>query len=167
MNYDPVGNIFLANEQVVDGKAWRTGAKVVLKPHATWFINVRKIIDDLYNSTGSLDWPEYIKTQQLNWMSPLDMYVFPFKIKGLDLNAYGKSSSYSSPVYYISIKHPALFKILDHDKLVGYMEIEDLKVNIEPNVYIIKDTYDSYAIEIEEGDPNGKPGIYSECTGKI
>ena len=68
MNWDPVDETVLANEQVIDGKGWRSGAKVELKEIDQWFIKITDYADELLSSLDEVDWPENVKTMQKNWI---------------------------------------------------------------------------------------------------
>ena len=69
INWDPVDNTVLANEQVIDGKGWRSGAVVEKKKLNQWFLNITKYSDQLLNSLNNLDgWPEKVKLMQKNWI---------------------------------------------------------------------------------------------------
>ena len=62
VNWDPVEQTVLANEQVIDGKGWRSGATVERKKLNQWFFNISKFSDDLLESLKSLDnWPNKVK----------------------------------------------------------------------------------------------------------
>ena len=69
VNWDPVDNTVLANEQVIDGKGWRSGATVERKKLSQWFLNITKYSDELLNSLENLKgWPEKVKLMQKNWI---------------------------------------------------------------------------------------------------
>jgi leucyl-tRNA synthetase len=69
VNWDPVENTVLANEQVVDGKGWRSGAPVEQRELEQWFFNITKYGDDLLAGLDTLDrWPEKVRTMQANWI---------------------------------------------------------------------------------------------------
>ena len=69
VNWDPVEKTVLANEQVIDGKGWRSNAVVERKKLFQWFFNISKfsneLLDDLEKLTG---WPEKVKLMQKNWI---------------------------------------------------------------------------------------------------
>lgn len=69
VNWDPVDQTVLANEQVIDGKGWRSGANVEKRSIQQWFIRItdyaQELLDDLNNLSG---WPEHVLTQQRNWI---------------------------------------------------------------------------------------------------
>ncbi len=69
VNWDPVENTVLANEQVVDGRGWRSGAEVEKKKMKGWFLKISDFADDLLNEIENLnEWPEKVKTMQRNWI---------------------------------------------------------------------------------------------------
>ncbi len=68
VNWDPVDETVLANEQVIDGKGWRSGAQVQIKEIDQWFIKITSYADELLDSLEQLDWPENVKLMQKNWI---------------------------------------------------------------------------------------------------
>ena len=58
----------LANEQVIDGKGWRTGAEVELKEIETWFLKITDYADELEADLEKIDWPENVINMQKNWI---------------------------------------------------------------------------------------------------
>ena len=69
VNWDPVDNTVLANEQVIDGKGWRSGAIVEKKKLNQWFLNITKYSDQLLDSLNNLDgWPDKVRLMQKNWI---------------------------------------------------------------------------------------------------
>lgn len=69
VNWDPVDQTVLANEQVVDGRGWRSGALVERKEISQWFIKITAYADELLNSLDQLDeWPSQVKQMQRNWI---------------------------------------------------------------------------------------------------
>ncbi len=69
VNWDPVEKTVLANEQVVNGKGWRSNAVVERKKLSQWFLNISKYSDELLNDLDTLKgWPEKVKTMQKNWI---------------------------------------------------------------------------------------------------
>ena len=70
VNWDPVDQTVLANEQVINGRGWRSGAIVERKKLNQWFLNINEFADDLLNSLDTLEsWPTKVKTMQkkLDW----------------------------------------------------------------------------------------------------
>ncbi len=83
VNWDPVDNTVLANEQVIDGKGWRSGAIVERKKLNQWFFKISHFSEDLLNELDSLkNWPDKVKTMQKNWIGKSFGCEIDFKIKG-------------------------------------------------------------------------------------
>ena len=69
VNWDPVENTVLANEQVVDGCGWRSGVPVEKKKMKGWFLKISDFASELLNDTDNLKlWPDRVKTMQKNWI---------------------------------------------------------------------------------------------------
>ncbi|HEY1934480.1 MAG TPA: leucine--tRNA ligase [Acetobacteraceae bacterium] len=69
VNWDPVDGTVLANEQVIDGRGWRSGAPVEKKRLSQWFFSITKYAEDLLAALGSMDrWPERVRVMQENWI---------------------------------------------------------------------------------------------------
>ena len=87
VNWDPVEKTVLANEQVIDGKGWRSNAVVERKKLSQWFFNITKfskeLLKDLENLTG---WPEKVKLMQKNWIGESIGCELDFKIVNQDNN---------------------------------------------------------------------------------
>ena len=83
VNWDPVEKTVLANEQVIDGKGWRSGATVERKKLNQWFFKISKFSEDLLVGLESLSqWPEKVKTMQKNWIGKSHGCEINFKIEG-------------------------------------------------------------------------------------
>ena len=83
VNWDPVDETVLANEQVIDGKGWRSGATVERKKLSQWFFNISKFSQDLLDGLGKLEeWPNKVKTMQKNWIGKSFGCEIDFKIEG-------------------------------------------------------------------------------------
>ncbi len=82
VNWDPVDNTVLANEQVIDGRGWRSGALVERRQLKQWFLKVSNFAEDLLNDLNLLDkWPEKVKTMQKNWIGKSTGAELNFKLK--------------------------------------------------------------------------------------
>ena len=83
VNWDPVDETVLANEQVIDGKGWRSGATVERKKLSQWFFNISKFSQDLLDGLDKLDsWPNKVKIMQKNWIGKSFGCEIDFKIEG-------------------------------------------------------------------------------------
>ena len=82
VNWDPVDETVLANEQVIDGKGWRSGAVVERKKLNQWFFNISKFSSELLEGLKSLDkWPNKVKTMQKNWIGKSFGCEIDFNVK--------------------------------------------------------------------------------------
>ena len=82
VNWDPVDQTVLANEQVVDGKGWRSGAIVERKKLNQWFFNISKFSEELLQGLDTLDqWPNKVKVMQKNWIGKSFGCEVEFKIE--------------------------------------------------------------------------------------
>ena len=85
VNWDPVDETVLANEQVIDGKGWRSGAVIEKKRLKQWFLKITDYAEELLEGTEKLDgWPEQVKTMQKNWIGKSEGMEFTFKLKDTD-----------------------------------------------------------------------------------
>ena len=83
VNWDPVDETVLANEQVIDGKGWRSGATVQRKKLNQWFFNISKFADDLLEGLNELkNWPNKVKIMQQNWIGKSFGCELNFEIVG-------------------------------------------------------------------------------------
>ena len=83
VNWDPVDETVLANEQVIDGKGWRSGAPVQRKKLNQWFFNITKFAEDLLSNLDELhNWPNKVKVMQKNWIGKSYGAEVKFKIEG-------------------------------------------------------------------------------------
>ena len=85
VNWDPIDKTVLANEQVVDGKGWRSGAIVERKKLNQWFFKISHFSEELLKNLDELNhWPDKVKTMQKNWIGKSYGCEIDFKIEGSD-----------------------------------------------------------------------------------
>ncbi len=84
VNWDPVDQTVLANEQVIDGKGWRSGAVVERREIPQWFLRITDYADELLAELDGLDWPEPVKIMQRNWIGRSEGLEVEFGIAGSD-----------------------------------------------------------------------------------
>ncbi|MGY8791883.1 MAG: class I tRNA ligase family protein, partial [Pseudomonadales bacterium] len=85
VNWDPVDQTVLANEQVIDGKGWRSGAAVERRKIPQWFIKITDYAQELLDDLGKLDeWPERVQVMQKNWIGRSEGLEFEFAVQGFD-----------------------------------------------------------------------------------
>ncbi len=87
VNWDPVENTVLANEQVIDGKGWRSGAEVEKKRLSQWFLRITKYSEQLLNDLEKLiKWPDRVRTMQENWIGRSEGLKINFPVAKSDEN---------------------------------------------------------------------------------
>ncbi len=115
VNWDPVDQTVLANEQVVDGRGWRSGAVVERKEIPQWFLKItayaQELLDDLDQLTG---WPEAVKTMQRNWIGRSEGLELQFAVPGESepLTVYTTRPDTLMGVTYVAVaaEHPLALK---------------------------------------------------------
>ncbi|WBH18111.1 leucine--tRNA ligase [Sphingomonas radiodurans] len=81
VNWDPVDMTVLANEQVIDGRGWRSGALVEKRKLNQWFLKITQFADDLLTGLGDLkDWPDKVRLMQENWIGKSQGLTFRFAL---------------------------------------------------------------------------------------
>jgi leucyl-tRNA synthetase len=90
VNWDPVDHTVLANEQVIDGRGWRSGALVETRELTQWFLNITDYADDLLSALDGLDrWPEKVRSMQANWIGKSQGLRLRFELEqGGELEVY-------------------------------------------------------------------------------
>jgi leucyl-tRNA synthetase len=111
VNWDPVDQTVLANEQVVDGRGWRSGALVEQKKIPQWFIRITDYAEELLNDLDQLeDWPEQVKAMQRNWIGKSVGTELTFRLKDRDdgLTVYTTRPDTLMGVSYMAVaaEHP-------------------------------------------------------------
>ncbi|MGE4280944.1 MAG: leucine--tRNA ligase [Magnetospirillum sp.] len=85
VNWDPVENTVLANEQVIDGRGWRSGALVEKRLLSQWFLKITHYAEDLLDSLKSLDrWPDRVRLMQENWIGRSEGARLTWALTGRD-----------------------------------------------------------------------------------
>ncbi len=130
VNWDPVDQTVLANEQVIDGKGWRTGAQVEMKTLSQWFFKITDYAEELLNGLDKLElWPEKVKTMQKNWIGRSFGAEIKFKISNknefLNIFTTRPDTIYGATFIAVSINHPIV------KKTIGKNSIEDVKKEFE------------------------------------
>ncbi|MCI4663882.1 MAG: leucine--tRNA ligase [Neomegalonema sp.] len=83
VNWDPVDQTVLANEQVIEGRGWRSGALVEKRELTQWFFRITSMADELLEAVQTLEnWPEKVRTMQANWIGKSHGLEFEFELKG-------------------------------------------------------------------------------------
>lgn len=131
VNWDPVDQCVLANEQVIDGRGWRSGALVEQRELAQWFIKITAYAEELLQDLDQLDgWPEQVKTMQKNWIGRSEGVEICFDIKddNSQLSVYTTRPDTLYGVTYVAVatQHPLAQKAAQHNAQLAAF-IEDCK----------------------------------------
>ncbi|MCZ8334329.1 MAG: leucine--tRNA ligase [Rhodobacteraceae bacterium] len=126
VNWDPVDMTVLANEQVIDGKGWRSGAAVERRELTQWFFKISDYSEDLLNALDTLtDWPEKVRLMQANWIGKSRGLQFAFQtvnapegFEKLEVYTTRPDTLMGASFAAISADHP-LAKALEHDPKVA------------------------------------------------
>ena len=105
VNWDPVDQTVLANEQVIDGCGWRSGAVVERKEIEQWFLKITAYADELLNDLDQLEgWPEQVKTMQYNWIGRSEGVEIKFEVpEHTSLSVYTTRPDTLMGVTYVAI----------------------------------------------------------------
>ncbi|QDH69507.1 leucine--tRNA ligase [Marilutibacter alkalisoli] len=131
VNWDPVDRTVLANEQVIDGRGWRTGALVEKREIPQWFLKITDYAQELLDGLDTLaGWPEAVKTMQRNWIGRSEGLEIRFDVVDEDGNAVGPVDVYTTRpdtlmgVTFVSIaaEHPlATHAAANNKALAGFI----------------------------------------------
>ncbi|WP_058556698.1 leucine--tRNA ligase [Thiohalocapsa sp. ML1] len=139
VNWDPVDQTVLANEQVIDGKGWRSGATVEKREIEQWSVRITAYAQELLDAIDTLDgWPEQVRTMQRNWIGRSEGVYMEFGIAGSDerLGIYTTRPDTVMGVTYVAVaaehplararaeQDPALAAFIDECRKGGTTEAE-------------------------------------------
>ncbi len=132
VNWDPVEQTVLANEQVVNGRGWRSGAIVERKKLSQWFFDITKFSEDLLEGLEKLDnWPEKVKSMQKNWIGKSVGCEIEFNVDGKDekINVFTTrpDTIFGASFLAVSVDHP-ICKKFSQDQKYNKFKQECLKV---------------------------------------
>ena len=131
VNWDPVEQTVLANEQVVDGKGWRSGAPVEKRKLSQWSLKITQYADELLEDLKTLTgWPEKVRTMQENWIGKSHGAYLYFPIVGTDktLEVFTTRADTLFGVSYVVLapEHPLVKKLMTKDREADVLKyIED------------------------------------------
>ena len=124
VNWDPVENTVLANEQVVDGRGWRSGAVVERRLLAQWFLKITEYADDLLAAIDGLDrWPDRVRLMQANWIGKSEGAEVTFNLTspagdgtdGISVFTTRPDTLYGASFIAIAANHPLAVSIAEED----------------------------------------------------
>ena len=148
VNWDPVDNTVLANEQVIDGKGWRSGAEVERKKIPQWFLKITNYSNELLESIESLEnWPSRVRMMQKNWIGMSKGTLIKFKIKNTNeyLEVYTTRSDTIYGVSFIAVSpdHFLMDRIKNKEINTFINKYKTLKVSEETVSNIEKEGFDT------------------------
>lgn len=120
VNWDPVDNTVLANEQVIDGRGWRTGALVEKRKLSQWFLKITHFADELLSAIATLDrWPEKVRIMQENWIGKSTGCRFFFQLsdghEDLEVFTTRPDTLFGASFVAISPNHPLAARLAEND----------------------------------------------------
>jgi leucyl-tRNA synthetase len=120
VNWDPVDNTVLANEQVIDGRGWRSGAVVEKRQLSQWFFRITEFADELLDALNSLErWPERVRLMQANWIGRSEGAQLFFKLEGradrLEVFTTRPDTLFGASFCAVSPNHPLAAEIAARD----------------------------------------------------
>ncbi|KWV91534.1 leucine--tRNA ligase [Erythrobacter sp. YT30] len=123
VNWDPVDMTVLANEQVIDGKGWRSGAEVEKRKLDQWFLKITDFAEDLLEGLGNLkDWPDKVRLMQENWIGKSSGLEFSFELSnGEKLPVYTTrpDTIFGASFVAVAADHPIAKAVAEDDPLAG------------------------------------------------
>ena len=125
VNWDPVENTVLANEQVINGRGWRSNALVERKKLSQWFFNITKFSNELLTDLDSLDgWPEKVKLMQRNWIGKSYGCEIKFEIEkmGEKINVFTTrpDTIFGASFLALSVDHPLSKNFSKESKFIKF-----------------------------------------------
>ncbi|HLG88359.1 MAG TPA: leucine--tRNA ligase [Alphaproteobacteria bacterium] len=120
VNWDPVENTVLANEQVIDGCGWRSGAPVERRRLSQWFLKITEFADALLDAIPTLDrWPEKVRIMQENWIGRSSGARLTFKVtggaEGIEVYTTRPDTLFGAAFIAISPDHPLAARLAEKD----------------------------------------------------
>ena len=120
VNWDPVDNTVLANEQVIDGRGWRSGAPVERRLLPQWMFRITAFADDLLDSLDGLDrWPESVRVMQSNWIGRSHGAALRFRLTGrddrLEVFTTRPDTIFGASFCAIAANHPLALELAEND----------------------------------------------------
>ncbi len=123
VNWDPVEQTVLANEQVENGRGWRSGALVERKEIPQWFIRITAYAEELLTEIDNLEgWPDAVRTMQRNWIGRSEGVEFNFEVPGEEsLGVYTTRPDTIMGVTFVSVaaEHPLTLKVAESNARVS------------------------------------------------
>ncbi len=152
VNWDPVDKTVLANEQVIDGRGWRSGAVVEKKKLSQWFLKTSEYSEELLKDLGSLDmWPQKVKIMQSNWIGRSEGIEISFSLidnkasnhKVIKVYTTRPDTIFGATFIAISPEHELSKKIVEKDlgakkfiEQIKNIDSDKTKLGYETNIFV-------------------------------
>jgi leucyl-tRNA synthetase len=118
VNWDPIDQTVLANEQVIDGRGWRSGALVEKRKLSQWFLKITDFADELLEGLDSLEhWPDKVKLMQENWIGKSQGLQFSFHLSNgaaLDVYTTRPDTIFGASFVAVAADHPVAQGVAEH-----------------------------------------------------
>jgi leucyl-tRNA synthetase len=172
VNWDPVDHTVLANEQVIDGRGWRSGAVVEQRELTQWFFKISEYSEDLLNALDTLDrWPEKVRLMQKNWIGRsegllvrfmLDVATTPNKESELEIFTTRPDTLFGAKFMALSPDHPlATAAAAKNPKLAAFIaETKKMGTSQAAIDTAEKMGFDTGIRAVHPFDPNWKLPVY-------
>ncbi|MGU3314905.1 leucine--tRNA ligase [Sphingomonas sp. M6A6_1c] len=126
VNWDPVDMTVLANEQVIDGRGWRSGALVEKRKLSQWFLKITDFADELIEGLGKLDhWPDKVKLMQENWIGKSQGLTFGFAVSDggtVEVFSTRPDTIFGASFVAVAADHPIAQGIAERPEVAAFIE---------------------------------------------
>ncbi|MGR6330738.1 leucine--tRNA ligase [Sphingomonas sp. XXL09] len=126
VNWDPVDMTVLANEQVIDGRGWRSGALVEKRKLSQWFLKITDFADELIDGLGELkDWPDKVKLMQENWIGKSQGLTFRFVTSdggSVEVFSTRPDTIFGASFVAVAADHPIAQALADRPDVAAFIE---------------------------------------------
>jgi leucyl-tRNA synthetase len=174
VNWDPVDQTVLANEQVIDGRGWRSGALVEQREMPVWYFKITKYADELLEALGTLDrWPEKVRLMQANWIGRSEGLLMRYALEGgklpkakkhkeLEVFTTRHDTIFGGSFCALSPGHPLTAELAKKDKaLAAFVEdCSHVGTSEEDLTRVEKKGYDTGIVAVHPLIPGRKLPVY-------
>jgi leucyl-tRNA synthetase len=168
VNWDPVDQTVLANEQVIEGRGWRSGAIVERRKLSQWFFKITAFADDLLDGLDTLDrWPEKVRIMQRNWIGRSEGLRFSFALKNageakVDVFSTRPDTIFGASFIALSPDHPLTDELASRDKRLAQFVAECRKGGTAEEAIETAEKlgYDTGVKALHPFDPNWELPVY-------
>ncbi|AIT07404.1 leucyl-tRNA synthetase [Sphingomonas taxi] len=126
VNWDPVDMTVLANEQVIDGRGWRSGALVEKRKLSQWFLKITDFADELIEGLGKLEhWPDKVKLMQENWIGKSQGLTFGFAVSDggtVEVFSTRPDTIFGASFVAVAADHPIAQSIAERPEVAAFIE---------------------------------------------